>query len=274
MIRALICPLVLILSGPAVAQEVFRAEMAEVYDAEARLDAALLAYPELKTAFRREALDSLETFGDMAQNAYMEHLEIEADWPWNPYFLSNNWTLTYAGEQLVSLRVESSHYTGGAHPNHDVGAIVTTPDALAPLGLEDFLTDVSAESPALTALFYAIYRELMAIKRERLGEGFNETMERETWLAPLAAELNAFPDFALLPNEAGEGAGGLIFYFSPYEVGSYAEGAYEVPVPYSAFADFLQPEWESVFSGVPAVEVLTAPGDPLEPQILADEESE
>ncbi len=180
--------------------------------------------------------------------------------------------MTFARSDVVSLNRTRFQYTGGAHPGQSTDPVVTRPGNLAPVGLEDIIGDTAPNSSGLTALFYAVYRELMALKRSRLGADFDESMERETWMASLSAELGAFPGFTLIPNTAGDAAGGLMFHFDPYEVGSSVEGGYDVAVPLSVFEAYLSEAWVDVFDGIPASAVLTATGDALEPIVPAGEE--
>jgi hypothetical protein len=43
-------------------------------------------------------------------------------------------------------------------------------------------------------------------------------------------------------------------HFAPYEIGSYAEGAYKAVVPQSVFRDFLKPDYAALFAGGPVNE--------------------
>lgn len=238
-----------------------------LYDIEVRIDPGLTAYGEVHASLLSEELDGLR---EMAQLAVADHARWMADapeWSWNGYFSSTDIGIAFAGRGVISLSRETSYYTGGAHPNQGLSPVLTRTDSYDPIALADLFEDPSVDSPAMTALFYAVYRELMAMKRERLGGDFDESMERETWLASLAADAGAFPGFTLIPNQAGDAAAGLMFHFEPYVVGSYVEGSYSVPVPLSVFADFLGPDWSDVFDGAPDLDVLTAPGDALEPLV-------
>jgi hypothetical protein len=46
--------------------------------------------------------------------------------------------------------------------------------------------------------------------------------------------------------------GGLVLHYAPYEIGSYAEGAYHITLPQSGFRDMLKPEYRPLFAGEPA----------------------
>lgn len=247
------------------AAEVIEARMPGVYSASVEIELRIAEYPAIMTALREDELGNMAAFAAVAVEDHQNWTEEAPDWSWNEYSSETAIALTFANAGIVSLNRQTSYYTGGAHPNQGVNPVVTRAGRLDPAGLEDLIADSATDSPGLTALFYAIYRELMAMKRERLGTGFDEAMERETWLAPLAAELDAFPGFTLMPNTSGDAAGGLMFHFDPYAVGSYAEGGYDVPVPLSVFEAYLAEDWADVFDGAPSRAVLTQAGDTLEP---------
>jgi Protein of unknown function (DUF3298) len=236
-----------------------------VYSVTITLDRRLEDYPGLMNSVRETELGHLAEFAALAINDHRSWLEDSPGWSWNEWFSDTVISISFSNADVVSLDRRTSFYTGGAHPNQARSPVVTRADGLNPVGLDVLLADTAPDSPALTALFYAVYRELMALKRERLGSDFDEVMERETWLAPLAPEVDAFPGFTLMANQSGEAAGGLMFHFEPYEVGSYAEGSYDVPVPLSVFDAYLTEDWAAVFDGLPGQDVLTETGDALEP---------
>ncbi|WP_421789440.1 DUF3298 domain-containing protein [Hyphobacterium sp.] len=268
------------LSGAAWAQDAgsvsepqperIQAEFSDVYEASIEIDSGLDSHPAIQTVVRNDELGVLADFAAQAVEDHARWMADAPEWSWNGYFQDVTIEIAFANPDVISLVRRASYYTGGAHPNQAVDAVVTRADELAPITLSEILNDTAIDGPAMTALFYALYRELMAIKRDRLGEGFDERVERETWLSSLAAEPGAFPDFSLLPNESGEAAAGLVFHFEPYEIGSYAEGSYDVPVPLAAFDSYLSESWRSVFAGAPARTILTQPGDELEPETVSE----
>ena len=52
-------------------------------------------------------------------------------------------------------------------------------------------------------------------------------------------------------TEAGK-LGGLALHYAPYEIGSYAEGAYHITLPQADFRTLLKPEYRTLFAGEPA----------------------
>lgn len=252
--------------------EIIEDSLPGVYSVTITIDGRLQIYPDIMNALRGDELEGMAAFAALAVEDHHNWTQDAPDWSWNEYFSETGITVTFSNEDIVSLNRQTSYYTGGAHPNQSVSPVVTRAGNLDPASLGDLIADSATDSPGLTALFYAVYRELMAMKRVRLGTDFDEAMERETWLAPLAPEAEAFPGFTLMPNASGVASGGLMFHFEPYAVGSYAEGSYDVPVPLSVFEEYLTEDWADVFDGAPSQAVLTNTGDALEPIIPASEE--
>jgi hypothetical protein len=264
---ALIAALIVVTSADAQDAERIEMTLGDVYSASWSMDQSLTEYPEIRSSLRAAELDVLDDFTGLAVSEHEDWMLEAPEWSWNAYFIDLTVETAFSGRGVISLVRRGHVYTGGAHPNQSVSTVLTRVEGYRPVSLAELFSDTSVDSPSMTALFYAVYRELMALKRVRLGSDFDETMERDTWLSPLAAELEAFPDFSLIPNETGEAAAGLMFHFEPYAVGSYAEGGYDVAVPLSVFDRFLAPGWTDVFDGRPLQEVLTEPGDALEPII-------
>lgn len=272
-LAALVCSLFIL--PPVAAQDTAErvsAVLPGIYDIVITVDSGLAEHGAIHAAVLEAELESLANLAQLALTDHSSWVADAPEWSWNAYFSETDIDIAFAGRGVISLSRSSSYYTGGAHPNQGLSPVLTRDDRYAPVELAELFTDSGVDSPAMTALFYAVYRELMALKQERLGSDFDEAMERDTWLAPLAADPAAFPGFTLIPNRDGEAAAGLMFHFEPYAVGSYAEGPYSVPVPLAVFAGFLAPDWADVFAGEPDLEVLTAPGDTLEPIVPSSSE--
>ena len=56
--------------------------------------------------------------------------------------------------------------------------------------------------------------------------------------------------FTLAPGTVKGRAGGLIFVYSPYDIGAYVEGGYDVLLPLAVFRDALKPEYAGEFAGL------------------------
>ncbi len=132
-----------------------------------------------------------------------------------------HYTVRYAGEHLLSLLVTVDSYTGGAHGNFGFGGytFLRTDGTVARLEFQDLFTPNADLSPV--AQF--VKNDLTNQGASFIPEDFNEQT-----LVNLSA-------FTLSPK-------GITFHFSPYAVGSYAEGYYEVVVPFEELKGILRSE--------------------------------
>jgi hypothetical protein len=147
--------------------------------------------------------------------------------------LYNGWTLIvnheikYASERFVSILVPIYTYTGGAHGN-------TGFDALNLLKEEDDvrrleLRDVFTENADLQPVLATVTEELEAREASFIVDGSVSLTEQDLSI------------FTLSPK-------GITFHFAPYAVASYAEGIFEVTLPFDAIKDSLRDDIRQEFS--------------------------
>lgn len=239
-------------SPPAVSQEEAPGEPPATFDI--TLDPALSAWPQLEERLTSEAETERNAFLATADSDYRAWQAEDSEWDWRPYEAEIAWSVAWSNDTTVSLLGTFYEYTGGAHPNHGVSSLLWDVGTASVVSLEDLFTDASPGAPAMRALREAVLADLMAQKRERLGEMFDEAAEREFWLDGLAADSDAFATFTLAPSTEAGHAGGLIIHYGPYEVGSYAEGDYNVLVPQAVFAPWLDADRAALFAGEPDVD--------------------
>ncbi|MGE3829165.1 MAG: RsiV family protein [Steroidobacteraceae bacterium] len=155
------------------------------------------------------------------------------------------WTSAPAGDRYLDVHGVVSEYAGGAHPMTTVEAFVWDRLGQRRLALADLLTDPRPGSPGVIALAQAARDALIAVKRARMPD---YDPGRDTFIGdgpgePFAADLGKFArNFALVPPAADGRGGGLELYYSPYDVGSYAGGRYDVGGPAAVVAPLLTPE--------------------------------
>jgi hypothetical protein len=131
------------------------------------------------------------------------------------------WTTAGETRRLLSLQFQHSTYTGGAHPNSDVGALLWDRELSRPI--------------AVTALFLR-RAALEALTRAAYCKGLDhERHKRRGNFTPELPEFNACPSFsdlAISPSdENGNGRFDTFkFVASPYVAGPYAEGLYDIEV--------------------------------------------
>ena len=158
-----------------------------------------------------EAMDAL-----IADAPFNEKIDSEM-----PVLLTYNQSisLTYASPNLVSALVNTDRYDGGAHPNYFFSAINISPDA------GELSTDMLFPSSAKVDLAQTCENELFS-------KGTDEALSA----AERKERLN--PDYEKVIATAADTlsvwtfhADGARIHFSPYELSSYAAGAFECRLP-------------------------------------------
>jgi len=143
--------------------------------------------------------------------------------------------------RLLSLTVSDYENTGGAHPNGAMRALTWDKATGRPVALADLFAPGADLSSANKALCDA----LAAAKKARTG---HVDYTGDFTACPPLKGLEA----VLAPSTTAGKAGGLTVLFSPYMVGPYAEGTYEIAVPLAAFRAALAPLYAGEFDGAPA----------------------
>jgi hypothetical protein len=147
-------------------------------------------------------------------------------------------------ERYVSVLRTMFIYTGGAHPNTDLDTILWDDTAKKPISIRPFFKELADNGPTLTAMRRAIIASLRVEKKER---GIDEP--DDSWTNGVEPKLLRIGAVELASStETGKSAG-LVFNYSPYAVGSYAEGSYEAFVPWDVLKPYLTPEGVAIFGG-------------------------
>lgn len=209
-------------------------------DVQLTLPEAIAAYPDLHASIYGEEVRDLREFLEGAQSDHTEFGGEEM-----PLF-EQTISFAAAGEspRLFSLAETNVSFTGGAHPNTSFAAVLwdkTTDRRIEPLAL-------FRQGADLTALDQALCDAVNAAQQSPARAPFNEDFTpRSGSRCPRAIET----PFVLEPSQTPGRAGGLVFYFAPFTLGPYAEGAYQVVVPQSAFRGLLSPTYAGEFAGAP-----------------------
>jgi len=132
--------------------------------------------------------------------------------------------VAYADARLVSLLTTNYMDAGGAHPNTVFTSEVFAMDGEKPrlISLDDLFTPGSGY---LNALFARVTTD---IKRQKKARGVSQ----EIWDTFTTKDLNVY---TLSPRS-------ITFVFSPYVAGAYVEGVYDVTIPYTEIARFINPD--------------------------------
>ncbi len=144
----------------------------------------------------------------------------QPDMPVYRFELTVEPTVSLNSPRRVSVLLTVFEFTGGAHPNTRHEAFVFAAEAKGPkrLGLGDLLRPgLSPQAFAEAALI----PELNAIKTSRGGDAVG------------SIDAESLRSFVATPA-------GLSWVFSPYAVGSYAEGTYVVKLPWERLRPYLR----------------------------------
>jgi hypothetical protein len=220
------------------------------------LPAAVRSVPVLYGRLWRGETKALERFvADAAKGRASEPAEMRRNGRWEDKV---TYSLALRTARLISLRREEFADTHGAHPNTALGGIVFDLQTNTRLKATDLLVDGADLAPLNRALCDAA----RAAKRERAEGQWSETDDPNfacpTWkgvpgpdgklLAPQEPV-----QVALAPGTEPGKAGGLVFVYSPYDIGAYVEGGYDVVAPQAVFRAALKPEYAAEFGGRPIV---------------------
>ena len=158
------------------------------------------------SAARTDAMNlDTEMSGDAAQPVYSMALTIDGD----------N-AITYLDDHYVCVRADGYEYTGGAHGTPFRQYFVFDRETGARLSLSDVVENPVEE---LQAKVGAAFRELA----EKTNFAFESPEDLEHTVADGISYESPF-----YLSETG-----VVFYYAPYEIASYAEGFPEVTIPYS-----------------------------------------
>jgi hypothetical protein len=127
----------------------------------------------------------------------------------------------FANARLLTARLDTYTYTGGAHPNSYTTYISFDRRTGLPLTLNDMVSDT-------TTLLLAVERAF----RQKQGLAPDQDLETEGYF------LRDGQFF--LPTSFGAGRTGLIFYYNPYEIAAYAQGPIELAIPYESLGELIR----------------------------------
>ena len=137
--------------------------------------------------------------------------------------------MAHASDRAICLVERHWEYTGGVHGNycHIARCFVEENDQARELKLADLFEPSNDWEQRLVAF---CTKDLRHQGASSLAAPEDESEGNDTISATL--EIDDLMTFALTPS-------GLWFYFGPYQVGCYAEGAYSVQVPYSEIESYI-----------------------------------
>ena len=184
------------------------------------------AYVQFQSQSRlaKVANEALEHSAEMAMEQFVEAcndvFKTEPK-PENAYTAEEKPTIEMATPKLISVYGLGYEFTGGAHPSyyfseHNFGFVAGQPKELT---LEDILRPGTSAREGLGKL---VIRKLRAKHASNFDDPSVKTIDPK------------------LLEQFVVTKGGLLFLFAPYDVGSYAEGAYKVRVSFKELKPYLR----------------------------------
>jgi hypothetical protein len=223
------------------------------------VDDALKPYPGL---FGNCAAEANRYAAAMRAQAEKEHRE-------NPSAFRDGMAWTY--DRSYALRSTVGHYIsivrgedtfeGGAHPNHMVDTILWDTQAQKRISIRPFFTETTDNGPTMNAVAQAAKLAVASLKiandipvgdADKLPANITtaQYLREDTFINDgIKPSLLKLGPVTLAPSTEAGKSSGLTFHYSPYAVGSYAEGAYAAFVPWTAFRQYLLPDGAALFGG-------------------------
>ena len=166
-------------------------------------------------------------------------------------FHSGPWTMERSYEmrsavdgRYVSIVRADYENTGGAHPNSTSDTILWDKSAGKRISIRPFFTETEDNGPTMKAMRQGIVISLQAEKKQRGLEDSDVSA-----IEAIEPKLLKIGPVSLAPSTAKGKSSGLTFHYSPYAVGSYAEGGYVAFVPWETLQPYLTPEGVRIFGG-------------------------
>jgi len=168
--------------------------------------------------FQHEYTDSIiDRHLDTMQKQFMKHV--------NKDELSENWkfeqnikfTCSYTHTGFLSVLFKDYQYTGGAHGNTILRAIILNPDERHEFHLKDFF-----KGDILSSIQLPVRKKLRA------------SLSSDAFLDEGTTTLSDFAIFTLSEDS-------IFFHFSPYQVASYSDGDQSVSISLSELENFIWP---------------------------------
>jgi hypothetical protein len=159
------------------------------------------------------------------------------------YSFNRVYRLRAAAGKYISVIMDESQFTGGAHPNHGSTTILWDRERKIRTDFKTLFKGTADGSADMQALSKLVLDALAAEKKSRDIPFDMSNM----WFKDWKPEFKMFGEPSLAPSTEAGKSSGVTFHFSPYEVGAYAEGDYVAFVPASALVPLLTPEAQRLF---------------------------
>lgn len=157
-------------------------------------------------------------------------------------------TTSIVGDRYISILREDYANTHGAHPNTYVDTLLWDDTAKKLISIRPFFKETADGGPTLTAMRNAV---LAALKAEKKKRGITDDDAMIDWYKDVGTSLLKIGPVTLAPSTEPGKSAGLTFHYQPYAVGPYAEGRFDVTVPWQELKPYLSAEGAAIFGGAP-----------------------
>jgi hypothetical protein len=261
--QRLACAVILALLIPGLALAQSKSALSiktRLVDANVEIDERLKAYPGLAANCLADAKRWIERMRAEADKERREDIALFRD--------PQRWSLERSYEQrsaigrYVSVLRTDEIDTGGGNPVIVVDALVWDREAKKRVGIRPLFKEAADNGPTMKALArlvrIAVASEKIARDLPDPGEPDKPTenlspetfAERDRYVAEgVQPKLAGLGPATLAPSTIAGKSAGLTFHFSPYAVGSQAEGSYTVFVAWTELKPYLSPEGAAIFAG-------------------------
>lgn len=145
----------------------------------------------------------------------------DLDFPTPNWSIESTVDVTFSDSTYFAISMHNYNYMGGAHPNYSVSKRIFNKESGQILKLTDLVTDVSAIKKLVETNFRKEVKVPVPISLSESGFWFEN-------------------DKFTLPENIGMTNDGLEFYYNPYEVAPYAQGAIDIVLPFNKIQNLLK----------------------------------
>ena len=229
-------------------------------DITVEIDAKLNRFPGLVANLTAEGRRWTDSIGKEAEKTRQDDPQLFGTG--RRWSLERRYDLVSEVGRYISILRSDDTYEGGAHPNVNMDTILWDRDGKKRISIRPFFKETADNGATMTALAGLVRT---AVATEKIARDLPNPRDHDKPGSSLSATQYAEVDpsirdgvkptllklgpVTLAPSSVANKSAGLMFHFSPYAVGAYAEGAYVVLVPWAAFKAYLTPEGLATFGG-------------------------
>jgi hypothetical protein len=227
------------------AQEPTLAAKSRSVEVEITIDEKLRADARLYRGLVKAAQQFIDERALDADKAWREDRVMFRHGPWS---YERGYYFEAEAGPYISVSVLDYSYTGGAHPNNRTHAILWDRDRGRRATIADLFREAKPGGPILPALAARLREEVAKEKRERDAE-VDPDPAKDEWLSAIKPDLKTMGAAILVPSIIAGKVAGIVFHFSQYDVGAYAEGAYDAFLSWRELEPFLTEQARAWFGG-------------------------